>query len=312
MNDSFANNSDPFESYQILPCDPLMRLDKDLTQRFSSYSRTYFQYLIENGSVLVNGKPAKKSHKLSIGDEVELFFLASPEITLEPENIPLEILYEDEWIIAINKPAGMVVHPAPGHNQGTLVNALLYHCKQLPKTDQLRPGIVHRLDKETSGLIIAAKTGMAHSKLVSLFAERKIEKEYLAIAKGKLLKEITHETLIGRDPSHRQKMANLPENGKQAITLLIPLSHAERYTLLLAKPKTGRTHQIRLHLKDLKTPILGDKLYSHLSPQDPLRHMLHAHALHFIHPFTNHPISLQAPLPADFKEQLHKCNLTFN
>ena len=303
------NSENPFERYEVGSSDPLIRIDKHLTLRFPTFSRTYFQYLIENGSVLLNNKPAKKSVVLSEGDEIELFFLDSPEITLTPENIPLEILYEDPWMIAVNKPAGMVVHPAPGHGRGTLVNALLHHCTTLPGEKSLRPGIVHRLDKETSGLIIAAKTAEAHTKLVNLFASRNIHKKYLAIAKGKMAKPTSHTSMMGRDPNHRQKMASLLDGGKEAITHFTPLHSTEKQTLILAEPKTGRTHQIRVHLKEIGHPILGDKIYAHTHINDPERQMLHAFRLTFIHPFTEKQITLEAPLPTDFLEQLQRLHL---
>jgi 23S rRNA pseudouridine1911/1915/1917 synthase len=286
------------------------RLDRLLCQQFPTYSRTYFQYLIEQGFVLVNGLPIKKKDKPKTGDEIEICFQLTPEISLEPENIPLEILYEDEHLLAINKPAGMVTHPAPGHYTQTFVHALLYHCKTLPRGDTLRPGIVHRLDKDTSGVLLAAKTSEAHQKLVEMFCQRKLEKTYLAICVG-TPGNGTIEAPIKRHPTKRKEMAVDP-TGKAATTITNVLSFDGKLSLVEVMLITGRTHQIRVHLKHKGTPILGDSVYGSLSwnkNYDAPRQMLHAYRLSFCHPITGMKINLKAPIPADFKKNNLMANL---
>jgi len=279
------------------------RLDKILTHRFPSHSRTYFQYLIEKNQVFVNGHPVKKKDKPKEGDLVSLTLIASPDPKVEPEKIALDILYEDDHIIAINKPRGMVVHPGAGNPSKTVVNALLYHTKSLPETSKTRPGIVHRLDKETSGVMIAAKTEIAHARLVDLFKKREIHKEYLAITEN-VPKEGVVSLPIGRHPTKRKEMT-IREDGKEAITQITVLKKNRTHSLVLAKPKTGRTHQIRVHLKALKAPIVGDKIYGNPNKQDtPM--LLHAHKLSFIHPLFNTEVHLSAPIPEEFSFFLEK------
>lgn len=276
------------------------RIDKLLAGAFPEYSRSYFQWLIEEGAVLRNGAPIKKRELPKVGDEIQITFQEVESIALEPEAIPLDILYEDEAIICINKPAGMVVHPAPGHPKGTFVNALLHHCRSLPPQD-VRPGIVHRLDKETSGVLLAAKTVKAHQKLIEMFSERKIEKEYLAITIGNPGNK-TVDLPIGRHPVRRKEMA-VCDKGRSAITHIETLKVEGEFALVKAKPVTGRTHQIRVHLKALKTPVLGDRVYGSEKLSDKLgikRHLLHAHRITFSHPITNEKMSLEAPIPDDF------------
>ena len=279
-----------------------LRLDSLLTTRFPTFSRTYFQFLIQEGSVLLGGKAVKKREKPKEGDEIEICFLLTPELSLEPENIPLEILYEDEHLLAVNKPVGMVVHPAPGHPRGTFANALLFHCKNLPASPgDLRPGIVHRLDKETSGVLLAAKTAAAHKKLVSLFAERKIEKIYRALCLG-TPKEGRISLPIARHPTRRQEMCVSPEKGKEAISEIRLLAKKGECSLIEVRLITGRTHQIRVHLKHLGHPVLGDSLYGSSSLNQKkgfARQLLHAHTIRFIHPFTGQPLYLEAPLPTE-------------
>lgn len=288
------------------PEDAGQRLDKLLSFRFPLYSRTYFQNLIAKGCVLLDGLPAKKRIPVEEGDEVEVCFEPIPSLDLVPEPIPLEILYEDDFLLAIAKPAGMVVHPAPGHPKGTFANALLAHCEgKLPEGgNPLRPGIVHRLDKETSGVLIAAKTTLAHQRLVSLFAERKVEKTYLAICQGKPKNGVLSAP-IGRSPLQRKEMAVL-EGGKEAETEFQVLATASSLSLVLAKPKTGRTHQIRVHLKHLGAPILGDGVYGSSSTKGAPRMLLHAYRLFLPHPITGEPLQFTAPLPDDFKEWVLK------
>lgn len=287
------------------------RLDKILVERFGEKSRSYFQYLIENDCVLLNGKTVKKSTCPKEGDEIEIFFLATPEISLEPENIPLNIIFEDEHIIVINKPANMVVHPAPGHYSSTFVNALLFHCKNLATQNNLRPGIVHRLDKDTTGLLIAAKTSLAHQKLISTFQGRKIIKKYLAICCG-VPPEGKISAPIGRHPLKRKEMAII-EDGKEAISAFTVLDSKNNMSLVLGELFTGRTHQLRVHLNHLKTPILGDEVYGNkkLNKQYQInRPLLHAYRLQFMHPITQLPLDLRAPLPQDIKKIITEFNFS--
>jgi 23S rRNA pseudouridine1911/1915/1917 synthase len=282
------------------------RLDKILAQRYlQQYSRTYFQYLIGEHLVLLNGIPVKKRTKPEEGDEVDILFSATPEIDVAPESIPLDILYEDDAIIVINKPAGMVVHPAPGNWTGTFVNALLGHCKALEVPEgSLRPGIVHRLDKDTSGVLIAAKTLLAQQRLIELFAGRRVYKEYLAICCGNPgTGEI--DIPIGRHPVHRQKMAPLKEGGKPALTRYDTLSFDGALSVVRIILATGRTHQIRVHMLHLGTPVLGDAIYGQPSFNKKFkaeRQLLHAYRLRLPHPLTGKMMEFEAPIPTDIQK----------
>lgn len=284
------------------------RLDKILAKRFEKLgSRTYFQFLIDEHKVLLNGAPAKKRHLLKQGDEVEIEFVLTPELDLTPQNIPLDIIYEDDEIIVVNKPAGMVVHPACGNWSGTFVNALLFHCQHLQQLIQekkaLRPGIVHRIDKDTSGLLVAAKTSLAQQRLIEMFSGRLIHKEYLAICQGNPgNREIN--VPIGRHPIKRQTMTVLPHSGREAITLCKTLAFDGKISLVNLVITTGRTHQIRVHMKHLGTPVLGDPIYGVAQTNKKYgleRQMLHAHLLRFRHPISNVPLEFLAELPHDMK-----------
>lgn len=280
------------------------RLDKILAKRFSDVrSRTYFQELISEKCVLLNGNAVKKRVKPSAGDEIEIAFRATPEIDLTPESIPLEILYEDADILAINKPAGMVVHPAVGNWTGTFVNALLYHCQHLERGDSLRPGIVHRLDKDTTGILLAAKNSKAQQNLIELFATRRIYKEYLAICVGNP-GTCDIEAPIGRHPVHRQKMTVLKEGGRTALSRIKTILFDDSLALVSVLLVTGRTHQIRVHLQHRGTPVLGDPLYGSVAMNQKLavgRQMLHAWRLKFPHPITGSQIELEAPIPSEMQ-----------
>ncbi|MBN9378459.1 MAG: 23S rRNA pseudouridylate synthase [Chlamydiales bacterium 38-26] len=295
------------------------RLDKILASRYPGiHSRTYFQYLIEQEKVYVNGEVVKKRYQPSIGDEIQIHYILTPEIGLNPEAIPLDVIFEDSDLIVINKPPGMVVHPAPGHSSGTFVHALLHHCKNLPpdisKNSYPRPGIVHRLDKDTSGLLVAAKTTLTHKRLIEMFASREIYKEYLAICVGNPgHQEIT--TLIGRHPVHRQKMKVLDEGGREAVSVCDTLSSQGSLSLVRIHLKTGRTHQIRVHMQHVHAPVLGDPVYGNTSVNKKhavSRQLLHAHILRFKHPITHQSLELKAPLPSDMEvwvEKLQKKNI---
>ncbi len=284
------------------------RLDKLLSERFQDvHSRSYFQWLLEEKHVLLNGKPVKKRIRPKSGDEIEVRFIMTPEIDLEPENIPLNILFEDADIIVVNKPAAMVVHPGAGNWSGTFVNALLYHCKTLPEGQLLRPGIVHRLDKETTGVLVAAKTVQAQQKLIELFSNRKVNKEYLAICLGNP-GEGTIEAPIGRHPMHRQKMT-VRDEGRSAITHYKTVSSNHFLSVVEVGLETGRTHQIRVHMKHLGTPILGDPVYGCVSANKKhhcTRQMLHAWRIGFNHPITGKPMLFEAAPPDDMNERLSK------
>lgn len=281
------------------------RLDKLLALRYPKHSRTYFQSLVEKGHVLVNGMPCKKREKLLVGDEVEVCFSLTPELSLEPENIPLDILFEDEEMLIINKPAGMVVHPGPGHFKHTFVNALLFHCQHLPidPSAPLRPGIVHRLDKDTSGILMAAKTSYAHRSLVEQLSQRKVKKSYKALC----FNTPSQTEIIAplkRHPFKRQEMAVCFDGGKEAITRLKVVKHTQQVSLVDVQLITGRTHQIRVHLKHIGCPILGDAVYG--NPSTHLkwgieRQLLHAEKISLLHPTTQKELSIQAPLPADMQ-----------
>lgn len=285
------------------------RLDQLLSHHFSGYSRTYFQYLIDQGCVLVNGQKLKKREKPKFGDEIEVCFLLTPEISLEPENIPLDILYEDEHLLAVNKPAGMVVHPGAGNFSGTFVNALLFHCNRLACKNSLRPGIVHRLDKDTSGVLLAAKNPLAHERLVSLFCQRKIDKRYLTICIGNPGTCII-DAPIKRHPVNRKQMC-VAEGGKEAISHCRLLGCKEQISLVEMRLITGRTHQIRVHLKYKNTPVLGDPVYGCTAVNQKFqidRQMLHAHRVQFNHPITHAPLEIIAPIPPDMKKCIYQTN----
>lgn len=281
-----------------------IRLDKFLAERFSGHSRTYFQYLIDEKCVLVNGIPVKKQHKISAGEQIEISFRLTPQIDVKPQAIPLDILFEDQHLLVINKPVGMVVHPAPGAPMGTFANALLHHCKELDpeEFEDLRPGIVHRLDKDTSGVLIGAKTQLAHQKLTEQFSNRKIEKRYLGICSG-VPKEGHFSAPIHRHPIHRQMMT-VCEEGKEAITDFKILAKKGSLTLVEALLITGRTHQIRVHLRKLNCPLLGDALYGSdsINRQYKIqRQLLHAYSIQFVHPISEKSLHITAPIPADMK-----------
>lgn len=299
-------NPDDSELFFISEEEADKRLDQILADRYRSLkSRTYFQRLILESKVLLNGQPAKKQMKPSKGDEVEVFFALTPEITISPEEIPLDILFEDEHLLVINKPAGMVVHPAVGNWSGTFVNALLYHCQHLSAdANSLRPGIVHRLDKETTGVLVAAKSALAHQRLVEMFAKREVKKEYLAICLGRP-GEGTFCWPIGRHPFLRKQMA-VSENGRPAITHYQTIHSDAKLSLVKIDLETGRTHQIRVHFSHHKTPILGDPVYGNNQANKKFgagRQMLHARKLCFNHPIDGSPLEFYAEVPNDMRAQ---------
>ena len=273
-------------------------------------SRSYLQKIIKDGNVLVNGEPKKSSYRLEDGDEVtaDLPELKSPDI--EPENIPLDILYEDDSILMVNKPKGMVVHPSAGHYTGTLVNAVLWHCQgQLSGINGVsRPGIVHRIDKDTTGVLVVCKNDAAHNAVAAQLKEHSITRKYRAIVHGVIKEdEGTVDAPIGRHPTERKKMASGVKNGKRAVTHYRVLERFQGYTYVECQLETGRTHQIRVHMASIHHPLLGDTVYG---PAKDSHHLegqtLHAMVLGLIHPVTGEYLEVEAPLPEYFENLLKK------
>jgi 23S rRNA pseudouridine1911/1915/1917 synthase len=282
------------------------RLDKYVSQVCPDLSRSQAQKLIEDGLIQVNGQAAKSSYKLAAGDAVEVSFPPPhPPKHRSAESIPLKILYEDKDLLVIDKPAGMTVHPAPGNRQHTLVNAVLGHLPDLEAGEASRPGIVHRLDKDTSGLILVAKNNLVHTRLAEQFKNRSVNKVYQALVRGHLTpKEGIIEAKIGRNPRDRKSMA-VVERGREARTEYKVLKYPGKYTLLEVRPKTGRTHQIRVHLAAIGFPVVGDISYGGRS--DLLgRQFLHAHKLGFRLPSSGEWKEFISPLPSDLLETLEK------
>lgn len=285
------------------------RLDIYIAENFNELSRTMIKKLIESNNVLVNDKSEKVSYKVQANDNISIDVPEAKETKLKAQEIPLDIIYEDSDIIVVNKPKGMVVHPANGNPDGTLVNAILSICKNSLSGigGELRPGIVHRLDKDTSGLIIVAKNDKAHINMSEQIKERNVKKTYIALVRGNVPEEeATINMPIGRSTKDRKKMA-VTKNGKQAITHFKVLKKYSKYTLLEIKIETGRTHQIRVHMAEIGYPVVGDAVYSNGKNEFGIEgQMLHAYKLEFMHPITNKHMELTAPLPQYFEEILKK------
>ena len=286
------------------------RIDSFLSGK-TEFTRTRIQQLIKEHNITVNGKATKSSYKIEKDDEIVIEVPEAETTEIKPENIKIDIVYEDSYIVVINKQAGLVVHPAHGHYSGTLVNAILYHIKDLSGINgEIRPGIVHRLDKDTSGLIVIAKNDKVHVTLTEMFQEKKIRKTYLAILKGKLNKsEGKVVTQIGRDKNDRKKMTVIDDitKGKTAITNYRVISQNSLFTLVKVNIETGRTHQIRVHMRHLGYPILGDSVYGRKDNEK--RQMLHAYRLEFLHPVTGNPMEFIGEIPEDFQRALKKSDL---
>ncbi len=288
-----------------------LRLDRFLASQLSGHSRARLQRLIRARFVRLNGQAARPRDLVHAGDVIELTEPPLEKIDNQPEHIPLEILFEDDDLIVISKPAGLVVHPGAAHREHTLVNALLHHCPALSGIGgKERPGIVHRLDKETSGCLVIAKNDQAHRGLATQFAARSVEKIYLALVAGKLRKTAgVIEERIGRHPVDRQRMSVTSSRGRAAKTEYRVVRSSDKMSLVECQLHTGRTHQIRVHLHHLGHPVLGDKVYAPKSAKDYPRQMLHAWKLGFQHPCTGEWKKFEAPLPEDFTDAMRCANL---
>lgn len=288
-----------------------VRLDAYIAKLKNDISRTMIQKLIEEGNILVNGKSKKISYKVQLGDEIELNIPKAKEIELKAENIPVEVVYEDDDIIVVNKPKGMVVHPANGNPDGTLVNAIMAMCKDSLSGigGEIRPGIVHRLDKDTSGLLIVAKNDTAHINMSNQIKNREVKKIYIALVRGVVSEnEATINMPIGRSTKDRKKMA-VRKDGKEAVTHFKVLRRYRKYTLLEVKIDTGRTHQIRVHMSEIGHPVVGDMVYSNGKNEFGIEgQMLHAKSLDFKHPITGKQMHLEAELPEYFEKVLEQLN----
>jgi 23S rRNA pseudouridine1911/1915/1917 synthase len=290
------------------------RLDAYLASHIPNWSRARLQRLVENEDVLVNGKSTKPSYKLRLNDEIEVELVSTAAEIFTPEEIPIDIVHEDESIIVLNKPAGLIVHPAAGNYSGTLANALAFHFQQLPSASgTARPGIVHRLDRDTSGLLVVAKTEAAMETLADQFRDRTVFKSYVALVHGRVpdVSGLINQP-IARDPSNRTRMA-VVRGGRSALSLYKVRRQYQRFTLLDVELKTGRTHQIRVHLAWLRHPVVGDETYGggrdntiqnarvRTEVRRLGRHFLHAEKLAFTHPKTSERVEFQAPLPGELR-----------
>jgi len=309
-------NRERAETLYVTPELAGMRADIALSKVLQGQTRSRVKRLIEEGNVLIGGEPIKSSRKLEQGEEVSVKIPPPESLEAEPEEIPLTVLYEDEDVIVIDKPAGMTVHPGAGVKRGTLVNALLFKCKDLSGIGgKIRPGIVHRLDKNTSGVMVVAKNDMSHDSLVRQFKDRTVKKKYLAIVEGAIKKDSgSFSSKIGRHPTQRIKMSSKASSGRESLTNWRVLKRFEKAALVEAEPKTGRTHQIRVHFSENGHPILADVLYGpkkyrtsrlERAAMEIGRQALHASSLGFTHPRTGKFMEFTAPVPQDMKKALN-------
>ena len=296
---------------EYTPGEEILRIDRFLGSRLEQVSRSYLQKLVKDGAVLVNGKPVKSSYKVENGDRIRLEIPDAVEPEIEAEPMALDILYEDSDIILINKPKGMVVHPAAGHYSGTLVNGLMAHCKNELSgiNGVMRPGIVHRIDMDTTGVLIVCKNDKAHNAIAEQLKVHSITRKYYAIVHGVLKADTgTVNAPIGRHPVDRKKMSINEKNGKEAVTHYRVLRRFRRFTFVECQLETGRTHQIRVHMASIGHPLLGDQVYGPAKVPFSGLHgqTLHAGVLGIIHPSTGEYMEFTAPLPAYFEAVLKK------
>ena len=286
------------------------RIDALLAHMVDGMSRSAAQRLIEQGAVLLDGRPVQKNTRCDAGTQISVVLPEAQDIPLRPQNLPLDVIYEDDDLIVVNKPRGMVVHPAPGHPDGTLVNALLWHCGDSLSGvgGERRPGIVHRIDKDTSGLLIVAKNDFAHQILSSQLADRSLSRVYEAVVRGRLRDDSgTIDRPIGRHPTDRKRMAVTERNSRPAVTHWEVLARYNSYTHVRCRLETGRTHQIRVHMASIGHPLLGDGVYGAPSPEKGLEgQCLYARELKFIHPRTGEHVHLKTELPSWFTDVLAK------
>ena len=283
-----------------------IRIDKFITDIMEGKSRSYIQGMIEEGYVLVNDKNVKSNYKLKLNDVIKTTIKEPVELEVKKENIPIDILYEDSDVIVVNKPKGMVVHPAPGNYEGTLVNALLYHCKDLSSINGvIRPGIVHRIDKDTTGVLVVAKNDEAHVKLSEQLKDHSMKREYYALVEGRLKKDSgTIDKPLARSKRDRLKIA-ITEDGKRAVTHYSVIERFKNSTLVKCVLETGRTHQIRVHMSSIGYPLVGDPLYGFKKQKfKDDGQMLHAKVLGFIHPRTGEYMEFSSELPENYKKLL--------
>ena len=304
------------QEYIVEEAESGVRIDRYLSDRNQEISRSYFQKLLKEEHVLVGGKTVKSNYKVSEGDRIELFIPDAVEPEIEPEDMDLDILYEDKDIILINKPKGMVVHPAAGHYSGTLVNALMAHCKNDLSgiNGVMRPGIVHRIDMDTTGVLIVCKNDISHNSIAQQLKDHSITRKYYAIVHGNIKEEDgTINKPIGRHPVDRKKMSVNEKNGKEAITHFHVIERLKQFTYVECQLETGRTHQIRVHMASIGHPLLGDAVYGPLkNPYHLTGQTLHAGVLGIIHPATGEYMEFEAPLPDYFENLLRKLRTTQN
>ncbi|WP_208560159.1 RluA family pseudouridine synthase [Marinilactibacillus kalidii] len=293
------------EHYSFTNTQSNARLDKFLTEKLPEISRSQIQGWIKDGSISVNGEQSKANYKVQLEDTIEVTIPEPVEINAQPENIELDIIYEDQDVVVVNKPQGMVVHPSLGHGSGTLVNALLYHVKDLSGINgKIRPGIVHRIDKDTSGLLMIAKNDQAHEKLSAQLKDKKAQREYVALVHGVIHHEKgTIDAPIGRDTSNRKKYA-VVDNGKDSVTHFEVIERFDKFTLVRLILETGRTHQIRVHMHYIEHPMAGDPIYGPRKTIKGNGQFLHAETLGFTHPTTGKEMHFSSPIPDIFEENL--------
>ena len=287
-----------------------IRIDRFLSEQLENVSRSYIQKLIKDGCVTADGRPVKANYKLKLGVTIEINIPEPVSLDVEPQDIPLDIVYEDADVLLVNKPKDMVVHPSAGHMDGTLVNALLYHCKDSLSSINgvMRPGIVHRIDKDTTGVLIICKNDIAHNCIADQLKVHSITRKYRAIVYNNLKDDQgTIDAPIGRHPIDRKKMAINHKNGKSAVTHFKVLERFGRFTYVECELETGRTHQIRVHMSSIGHPLLGDEVYgSAKQPYKTCGQVLHAKVFGFIHPTTNEYMEFETPLPEYFEDLLKK------